>query len=212
MRDNHLCSFIRHVLKEEIKDVLYGDGILKMPKNLDLDQQNAIKELVSYINGVLAGLSDKTVKTLSEMLSAGIMFKRPEEGDLYRGMSFQMDNERFESFCHSSGIDPNIHGNSGMAEITFVPIEATSSWTTDKSVADHFAGIVHKRYKHEPYWSVLLSAPLSKNQDKFIANLYDIPGLEDFLEEGEVLGLGEIECIVSWELVEKDTIPVYWEI
>lgn len=209
---NSLRSFIRNVLKEEIKDVLYGDGTLKMLKNLNQDQQNAVKELVSYINGVLAGPSDKTVKTLSSMLASGIMFKAPEESDLYRGMSFQLDNERFESFCQDIGIDVNIHGTSGMAEIDYRPIEATSSWTTDINVANRFAGKVNKKYKHEPYWSVLLSAPLSKNKDKFIANLYEIPGLEDFLEEGEVLGIGEINCVVGWELVEKDTIPVYWEI
>lgn len=209
---NSLRSFIKSVLKEEIKDVLYGDGTLTMSKDLDNDQQNAIKELVSYINGALAGLSDKTVKTLISMISTKKMFKNPTEGELYRGMTFELNSERFDSFCQDTGLDMDVHGNTGMAEITFQPIEATSSWTGDISTADQFAGIRHKKYKHEPYWSVLLYASLSKNKNKFISNLYDIPGLEDFLEEEEALGIGEINCTVSWALVEKDTIPFLWEI
>lgn len=118
-------------------------------------------------------------------------FSEPTAEILYRGMSVP---KSYIANILGTDVDKTPRSGEKMIDWDFVPLDETSSWTTDEDEAD-------SQFSVGSGVSFLMTANVSENPDKFvdIEKLYGISSFMDYSREQEVIAIGPIKVFkIRW--------------
>jgi len=168
-------------------------------------EKRLYKNLGAYLRDNIP-LDNSDVELIKKFIVSGEyedVFKEPTSEYVFRGMA--VGEEYIDEITPKFELSPD----EGMTDVSydFNPkyVEKVSSWTLDKSVARTTFGL-EQVTKQKPYVLVLV-ARVSDNPNKFVSGpdgLYDVGGLQQFVDEQEVIGIGDIKvCRIVWERAIK---------
>jgi hypothetical protein len=142
------------------------------------------------------------IRTFTENNWYPNLFSEPKEEMLYRGMF--VSKEYLKSMLGAKRVP-----KSGKKKINwpFRPRGKASSWTSDKSYARDI--VIENAYENETEgeFVIVMCAKSSDNRGKLfdIEGVYEIPDLESYSHEKEIIGYGDITIeSVEWEKLTDD--------
>lgn len=188
----------------------FDDEVNGAPDEPDTPEEaDALKGLRGHVinNRPMSGEAAASLEDALASDEYADVIKEPSSDELYRGMSVPISWLRTALKIEDDTSVKLPRRGEEEGSFTFAPRSgASSSWTDNIKVAKNFAnwslaregdaGEEEIENEEDYYASIVMVAPLSKNQNAFMAGpegFYKLATVNRFADEDETIGLGEIK-------------------
>ena len=206
---NRLKQIIQEYYTGSEDDVLgkhaFAQQRMEVPHEINNTYENELLDVIKnyLLNNVKIPTED--VKIIQTFLNSGEysdIFREPRTFEVYRGMAVH-----YETLSHflNKGDTSELELN-GEADVDFLfePLISggVSSWTHSRKFAQDFAADALDDKKRV---RLILTAEVRNNSKKFVDcqnGLYSVNGLERYINEKEVIGIGKINVSkIEWSMI-----------